>query len=402
MNTEPIYTVSELNDATKMLLEHHFSSLLLEGEISNFSCPSSGHWYFTLKDESAQIRCAMFRSNNSALSFYPKDGMHVVIRAKASLYIQRGEYQLIASRMEEAGIGALQKRFELLKQKLFKEGLFDNAHKQALPKYPDKIGIITSITGAAIQDVLTVLKRRYPIAEIIIYPTLVQGNQAAYNIVKIIQRADKEKICDVLLLTRGGGSLEDLWCFNEEKVARAIYDCNLPIITGIGHEIDFTIADIVSDIRAPTPSAAAETLVPDKVEVLNWLEQKEKQLQHLTQSTLHKKSLKLSQLSHRLQQQHPNTQLKIQQQKLTQYQHQLPALINNLLSHKKNYLSALGKQLNQLSPLSTLDRGYAILFHNENTITSAKKIQIGDTLHAKLKDGVVKMNVIDVHQSNLG
>ena len=402
MNTEPIYTVSELNDATKMLLEHHFSSLLLEGEISNFSCPSSGHWYFTLKDESAQIRCAMFRSNNSALSFYPKDGMHVVIRAKASLYIQRGEYQLIASRMEEAGIGALQKRFELLKQKLFKEGLFDNAHKQALPKYPDKIGIITSITGAAIQDVLTVLKRRYPIAEIIIYPTLVQGNQAADNIVKIIQRADKEKICDVLLLTRGGGSLEDLWCFNEEKVARAIYDCNLPIITGIGHEIDFTIADFVSDIRAPTPSAAAETLVPDKVEVLNWLEQKEKQLQHLTQSTLHKKSLKLSQLSHRLQQQHPNTQLKIQQQKLTQYQHQLPALINNLLSHKKNYLSALGKQLHQLSPLSTLDRGYAILFHNENTITSAKKIQIGDTLHAKLKDGVVKMNVIDVHQSNLG
>ncbi len=185
MANEPIYTVSELNEAAKMLLEHNFSNLLLEGEISNFSCPTSGHWYFTLKDETAQIRCAMFRMNNSTLPFYPKDGMHVVIRAKASLYIQRGEYQLIASHMEEAGAGVLQKRFELLKEKLFKEGLFDSAHKIALPQYPNKIGIITSITGAAIQDVLTVLKRRYPIAEIVIYPTLVQGSQAADTIVKM-------------------------------------------------------------------------------------------------------------------------------------------------------------------------------------------------------------------------
>ena len=396
MANEPIYTVSELNEAAKMLLEHNFSNLLLEGEISNFSCPTSGHWYFTLKDEAAQIRCAMFRMNNSTLPFYPKDGMHVVIRAKASLYIQRGEYQLIASHMEEAGVGVLQKRFEILKEKLLKEGLFDSAHKVPLPQYPNKIGIITSITGAAIQDVLTVLKRRYPIAEIIIYPSLVQGNQATDNIVQMIQRANKEKVCDVLLLTRGGGSLEDLWCFNEEKVARAIYACQLPIITGIGHEIDFTIADFVADVRAPTPSAAAETLVPDRMEILNWLKQKEKQLQHLCQSTLHKKSTTLSQLMHRLQQQHPKTQLEMQQQKLAQYQHRLPMLINNLLLSKRKALAAMGKQLHQLSPLNTLDRGYAILFHEKETVTSVKNICVGDALSARLKDGVIHVNVTQI------
>lgn len=393
---EPIYSVSELNEAAKMLLEHHFSSLLLEGEISNFSCPTSGHWYFTLKDEAAQIRCAMFRMNNSALPFYPKDGMHVVIRAKVSLYIQRGEYQLIASHMEEAGVGVLQKRFEILKEKLFKEGLFDNAHKISLPQYPNKIGIITSITGAAIHDVLTVLKRRYPLAEIVIYPTLVQGNQASDNIVQMIQRADKEKICDVLLLTRGGGSLEDLWCFNEEKVARAIYTCHLPIITGIGHEIDFTIADFVADVRAPTPSAAAETLVPDKTEINAWLIQQTKQLQHLCHAALNRQVTTLTQLIHRLHQQHPETQLNMQQQKLAQLQHRLPMLINDLLLNKKNALSAMGKQLHQLSPLNILDRGYSMLFHNEKTITSVKNIQIGDALSAKLKDGVIVMNVMDV------
>lgn len=396
MTNEPIYSVSELNEAAKMLLEHNFSNLLLEGEISNFSCPTSGHWYFTLKDENAQIRCAMFRMHNSALPFYPKDGMHVVIRAKVSLYIQRGEYQLIASYMEEAGVGVLQKRFEILKEKLFKEGLFDSAHKILLPRFPHKIGIITSVTGAAIQDVLTVLKRRYPIAEIIIYPTLVQGSQAAENIVQMIQRADKEKKCDVLLLTRGGGSLEDLWCFNEEKVARAIYDCYLPIITGIGHEIDFTIADFVADVRAPTPSAAAETITPDRAEITTWLTQKEKQLQHLYQSTLHKKSTALSQLAHRLQQQHPKIQLELKLQKLKQYQHQLSTLINHLLLNKINTLSMLGKQLHQLSPLNILDRGYAILYHEEKTVTSINNIQVGDALSARLKDGMIHAKVTEL------
>lgn len=389
MNTEPIYTVSELNEAAKMLLEHHFSSLLLEGEISNFSCPTSGHWYFTLKDENAQIRCAMFRMNNSALSFYPKDGMHVIIRAKASLYIQRGEYQLIASHMEEAGVGVLQKRFDVLKEKLFKEGLFDSVHKIALPKFPNKIGVITSVTGAAIQDVLTVLKRRYPIAEIFIYPTLVQGNQAADNIVQMIQRADKEKNCDVLLLTRGGGSLEDLWCFNEEKVARAIYDCDLPIITGIGHEIDFTIADFVADVRAPTPSAAAETMTPDQAELMAWIHQKGKQIQHLSQSALHQKTLALSRLIQRLHQQHPKTKLEAQQQHLDYLHQTLLRLMHQAIANRKQGLASLGKQLHSLSPLNVLDRGYAILSSENAPITSVNNIQTGETISARLKDGVI-------------
>jgi exodeoxyribonuclease VII large subunit len=396
MTNEPIYSVSELNEAAKMLLEHHFSTLLLEGEISNFSCPSSGHWYFTLKDEAAQIRCAMFRAQTSAIQFYPANGMHVVIRAKVSLYIQRGEYQLIASHMEEAGIGILQKRFEALKQKLFNEGLFDDSHKQLLPRYPKKIGIITSITGAAIHDVLSVLKRRYPIAEICIFPTLVQGNQAAENITRMIKHADKEKICDVLLLTRGGGSLEDLWPFNEEIVARAIYHCRLPIITGIGHEIDFTIADFVADVRAPTPSAAAETLVPDKAEINACLTQKAKQLQHLFQSSLHQKALLMSQLTQRLNQQHPKACLDMQQQQLQQYQRQLPILMNNVLLNKKTALSNLGKQLHQLSPLNTLDRGYAILFQNEKTVSSVETIHKGETLSARLKDGTIHCHVTQV------
>lgn len=396
MPNEPIYSVSELNEATKMLLEHHFSSLLLEGEISNFSCPTSGHWYFTLKDEAAQIRCAMFRMSNNALRFYPSDGMHVVVRAKVSLYAQRGEYQLIASHMEEAGVGVLQKRFEILKQSLSNEGLFDQAHKQLLPRHPKNIGIITSITGAAIQDVLTVLKRRYPIAEISLYPTLVQGAQAADNIVQMILRANKEKTCDVLLLTRGGGSLEDLWPFNEEKVARAIYASNLPIITGIGHEIDFTIADFVADIRAPTPSAAAEMLVPDKTEINVWLKQQEKQLLQLCHTALNRHNTALTLLKHRLLQQHPKTQLTIQQQKLIQYQHRLPMLINTLLLAKKNALSGMGKQLHQLSPLNTLDRGYAILFKGDKTVTSVNKIHVDEIFSAKLKDGMVHAKVIDI------
>lgn len=393
---EPIYSVSELNLASKMLLENHFSSILLEGEISNFSSPSSGHWYFTLKDETAQIRCAMFRMSQNTLKAFPKDGMHVLVRAKVSLYTARGEYQLIVTHMEDIGVGILQKRFDALKQKLFSEGLFDEAHKQPLPHYPNKIGIITSITGAAIQDVLTVLKRRYSIAEIMIYPTLVQGDQAAENIVQMIRRADKDKNCDVLLLTRGGGSLEDLWCFNEEKVARAIYDCKLPLITGIGHEIDFTIADFVADVRAPTPSAAAETLVPDKIEINTELLQQQKLLQHYLQALLHRYHLKLAQLSQKLNRQHPKAKFEAQQQSLDYFQQKLILLINQKISNQKNRLISLGKQLHQLSPLNILDRGYAILLQDKEAVTSVKKLHAGSTLSAKLKDGIIHVTVTDI------
>lgn len=398
MALEPIYSVSDLNETAKILLEQHFSSVLLEGEMSNFSCPTSGHWYFTLKDENAQIRCAMFRMNNHSVKFFPKDGMHVIVRAKVSLYTPRGDYQLIVSHVEEAGIGLLQKRFDLLKEKLFKEGLFDSAHKQPLPVYPHKIGIITSITGAAIRDVTTVLKRRYPLAEIFIYPTLVQGDQAANSIIRMIQCANKEKMCDVLLLTRGGGSLEDLWPFNEEKVARAIYACKLPLITGIGHEIDFTIADFVADVRAPTPSAAAEMLVPDQDDIQLCLSQHKKHLFQIYQSLLHRHTLTLTKLAQRLQQQHPKTQFAIQQQQLKQYQHKFMLLMQHLLESHQNHVAALGKQLHQLSPLSTMDRGYAILFRNEHVVSSIKNIHLGESLRARLKDGIIQCHVTGIDE----
>lgn len=399
MATETIYSVSDLNNASKMLLEHNFSNILLEGEISNFSCPSSGHWYFTLKDETAQIRCAMFRMSQNTIKIFPKDGMHVVVRAKVSLYTSRGEYQLIVSQMEDIGIGILQKRFETLKQKLLLEGLFDNAHKKALPHFPQKIGIITSVTGAAIQDALSVLKRRYPIAQIVIYPTLVQGDLAADNIVNMIVRANYENVCDVLLLTRGGGSLEDLWPFNEEKVARAIYHSHLPIIAGIGHEVDFTIADFVVDVRAPTPSAAAETLVPDKTEISAQISQKKKQLKHYLQRLLHQYHLKIAAFSQQLQQQHPKTKLSVEQQQLKHYQHKLLMLINQLISYQKNQIISFGKQLHQLSPLNTLDRGYAILLQNAQAVTSVKKLHVNDTLSARLKDGMISVTVTEIYES---
>lgn len=399
MATETIYSVSDLNNASKMLLELNFSNILLEGEISNFSCPSSGHWYFTLKDETAQIRCAMFRMSQNAIKIFPKDGMHVIVRAKVSLYTARGEYQLIASYMEDIGIGVLQKRFEALKQKLLMEGLFDSAHKKNLPHYPKKIGIITSVTGAAIQDVLSVLKRRYPIAEIAIYPTLVQGELAADNIINMILRANQEKTCDVLLLTRGGGSLEDLWPFNEEKLARVIYHSQLPIIAGIGHEVDFTIADFVADVRAPTPSAAAETLAPDIKEIITQIHQKEKQLKHHLQMLLHQYRLKISYCSQQLQQQHPTTKLNVAKQQLTHDKNKLSMLIKQLIVDQKNHLISFGKQLHQLSPLNTLDRGYAILFQNTRAVTSIKTLQVNDTLSARLKDGMISVTITKIHES---
>lgn len=394
---EVIYTVSMLNHSAKQLLEQRFASILLAGEISNFSAPASGHWYFTLKDDAAQVRCAMFRLQQNTVRFVPHHGLHVVLRAKVSLYPQRGEFQLMVTHMETVGAGILQQRFEQLKAKLLQEGLFDHAHKIPLPHYPRNIAVITSATGAALQDVLTVLKRRYPIAQVILYPTLVQGAAATDAIVRRLQQADHEKRAEVILLTRGGGSLEDLWCFNEEKVARAIYACRLPLITGIGHEIDVTIADFVADVRAPTPSAAAETLVPDKTELAARFAQQRQHLLRLLHTKVQHNGLRLHALQHRLQQQHPKTQLQAQQKQLAHYQQQLTLRIQTLWAEQKNRLAAYGKQLHQLSPLNTLERGYAILFKEQASVTSIQKINRGDTLNARLKDGMICCQVTATH-----
>ena len=260
MPNEPqeIYTVSQLNAEARYLMEDNFESISLIGEVSNFARPSSGHCYFSLKDNNAQVRCAFFCHSQRGLTFKPESGQQVLVQAKVSVYEARGDYQLIVSQMQLAGEGALQVAFEKLKQKLAAEGLFDEENKLEVPEIPTCVGVITSPTGAAIRDILRVLHRRFPAVPVIIYPSAVQGNQAKEHLVSAIQKANARKECDVLILARGGGSLEDLWPFNEEIVARAIVDCDIPMVTGVGHEVDFTIADFVADQRCATPSAAAE------------------------------------------------------------------------------------------------------------------------------------------------
>ncbi|MGD0504377.1 MAG: exodeoxyribonuclease VII large subunit [Steroidobacteraceae bacterium] len=263
-----VYSVSRLNREARVLLERGFGTLWLEAEISNFSRPSSGHWYFCLKDASAQVRCAMFRQRNMLCAFTARDGQKVLVRARIGLYEPRGEFQLIVDHLEDAGLGALQRQFEELRTRLAAEGLFSADRKRPLPTLPKRIGVITSPTGAAVRDILHVLARRFPAVGVLIYPVAVQGAQAAAEIVAALKTAAARQECDVLILARGGGSLEDLWAFNDEKLARAIVASPIPVISGVGHEVDFTIADFAADVRAPTPSAAAELVVPDAEE---WL-----------------------------------------------------------------------------------------------------------------------------------
>ncbi len=273
-----IYTVSRLTREVRTVLEHEFGVIWIEGELSNLARPRSGHWYFSLKDESAQSRCAMFRSRNRLLTFDPAEGMHVIARARVGMYEPRGEFQLIVEHMELAGEGALRAKFEQLKRKLAAEGLFDQGVKQELPVWPSRIGVVTSPSGAAVRDIVTVLKRRNPAIEVVIYPSSVQGANAAPELVRAIQTANSRGECDVLIVGRGGGSIEDLWAFNEESVARAIFASDIPVVSAVGHEIDFTIADLVADTRAPTPSASAEICSLESEDIIRALEAIEHQL----------------------------------------------------------------------------------------------------------------------------
>ena len=343
--SEEIYTVSRLNREVRFVIEGSFPTLWVEGEISNFAAPHSGHWYFSLKDATAQVRCAMFRPQNRRLSFTPKDGMQVLVKARVSLYEGRGDFQLLAEHLEEAGEGKLRQEFEALKKRLLEAGLFAEEHKKPLPAIPRCIGIITSPTGAAIRDILSVLQRRFASVPVIIYPTLVQGDLAAPNIVKAIETANHRNECDALILTRGGGSLEDLWPFNEEKVAYAIYRSNIPIVSGVGHEIDFTIADFVADLRAPTPSAAAELATPDREELLNSLDQHQKQLARLAKQKLQQFQQNLDWMKKHLQQQHPKRRLAEQAQHLDLCEITLVRLQNKLLAEHQANLKTLHAKL---------------------------------------------------------
>ncbi|NOS75569.1 MAG: exodeoxyribonuclease VII large subunit, partial [Methyloglobulus sp.] len=329
-----IYSVSQLNRETADVLSGHFLSIFVEGEISNLSIPSSGHCYFTLKDANAQVRCAMFRGQRKQ-SFKPENGKQVVVKAQVSLYEPRGDYQLIVEYMEEAGDGVLRRAFDALKLKLSEEGLFSAAHKKNLPILPKAIGVITSPSGAAIRDILTVLRRRFAAVPVIVYPVAVQGENAKFEIAKAIATANTLKQCDVLILARGGGSLEDLWAFNEEIVARAIYASQIPVISGVGHETDVTIADFVADLRAATPSAAAEHATPDQQQWLNKFNELDVRLQQYVQRQLRQHQQKIDWLNGRLNQQHPKQKLTRNQQRLDELDIRLKKAVQLRLAHNQ-------------------------------------------------------------------
>lgn len=440
-HSNEIYTVSRFNREVRMVLEGSFSTIWIEGEISNFAAPNSGHWYFSLKDPLAQIRCAMFKLNNRKVGFIPKDGMHVLIKARVSLYEGRGDFQLLVEHLEEVGEGKLRQEFEVLKKRLSEAGIFDAAHKKELPSLPTTIGVITSPTGAAIRDILSVLKRRYACANVIIYPTLVQGETAASNIVRAIQTANQRKECDVIILARGGGSLEDLWPFNEEIVAHAIFRSELPIISGVGHEIDITIADFVADVRAATPSAAAELVAPHVEDLLETLAAGKKQLIRLMKQHLQQAQQNLAWTNKHLQQQHPKRRLAEQAQRLdlteislvrlqtklftalqnklhmlnaklshVTPQHKIRELLRQLnhddkilknvmikaLSEQQQVLGNLATKLDAISPLSTLKRGYAIATRDkdQHVLLRSNEVNVGDKIHVQLMEGQLACEVV--------
>jgi exodeoxyribonuclease VII large subunit len=350
-----VYTVSRLNKEVRILLESGLPVLWLEGELSNLATPASGHWYFSLKDAQAQVRCAMWRQKNSLLRFRPKDGMHVLARARVGLYEPRGEYQLIVEHLEEAGEGALKREFERLKTKLAAEGLFDAGRKRAIPAVPRRIGVVSSPTGAAIHDILRVLRARFPAAAVLLYPTAVQGAAAVPEIVRAIETASRRNECDVLLICRGGGSLEDLWCFNDERVARAIADSRIPTISGVGHEVDITIADFVADLRAPTPSAAALAAVPDRAEWLAMLRQLETRLAGAMGRHLRSLALSVGAAAQRLQVSHPGARLLQHTQRLDDLDLRLRSAMRGALLHERQRVELLGTRLWRANPRHRLE-----------------------------------------------
>ncbi len=433
-----VYTVSRLNADARSLIEDNFSRIWVEGEISNLARPRSGHIYFSLKDDLCQVRCAMFRMHNRRLDFEPQDGMLVTAFARASIYQERGEFQLVVQHLEDAGAGALQRAFEALKRRLSAEGLFDPKHKQPLPTAPNRIGIVTSPTGAAIRDFISVLARRFPCAELIIYPVPVQGAGAGRAIAHMVSVADSRKECDVLVLARGGGSVEDLAQFNDESLARAIFACTLPTVSGVGHEIDFTIADFVADERAATPSAAAELVTPDasawrrrfaqfevsftqsmrarvkgERQALSWLQRRLRHPQQrvnaarITQASLRERLLRLGRrlapehrarlqgLAARLRSRRPEQVLGQLRERENALQKRLHLALKRQLTRHRDRLSNARKSLAVVSPHQTLERGYAIIVRDSDgmLLRDAKDASAGDTIRATLAHGELRAEV---------
>ena len=415
-NIDEIYSVSDYIKLCKNAIEKNIPQCFVQGEISNLSMPSSGHWYFSLKDKNSQVRCAFFRLNQRKIKFTPENGMSVIIRGATTLYPQRGDFQLIIQQMEPAGIGNLQLAFDQLKNKLRLEGLFNSANKKEIPSFPTKIGVISSSTGAVIKDIIKVLNSRYPLAKILLYDTVVQGENAHLKIIKALRAADRSKNCDVIILARGGGSLEDLWAFNEEELAREIYQCSTPIISSIGHETDTTIADFVSDLRAPTPSAAAMSATPDLNTILYNASKLKKYLYDSIKQSIESKKNTLELL--RLRIVNPSQQLLLNAQKLDELEirllkqnktliddnkeklklsfSQLLTNSQNFIKMQQNELSNYGNSLNLLSPLNTLSRGYTMTQDNRGSIiTSVKRIKLNEVISTKFHDGKVTSKVVN-------
>ena len=409
-----IYTPSELNHEARLHLEAGFGRVWVEGEISNMSRPASGHIYFSLKDEKAQISCALFRSNAYGMNFKPENGMLVQARGRVSLFEARGNYQLIADSMVRSGEGLLRAKFELLKNVLSSEGLFAEAHKKALPAFPQRIAVVTSPSGAALRDILNVLQRRWPMATVRVYGVPVQGTEAAPAIVDALTAANQHNWAQVIVTGRGGGSLEDLWPFNEETVARAIYASEIPVVSAVGHEIDFSISDFVADLRAPTPSAAAELISPDQQALKQNLSLLHNRLQQRSSQMLQQLSQKLDHLAHRLGQQHPGQRLAQHRKILQQARQRLLLAGTRIVPQRRQYLQELGhrrllqagsrivperrqklqnleRTLNAVGPLPTLARGYAIVTDAESgkAVSSVEGLKEKQTLVTQLHDGQV-------------
>ncbi len=385
--SQTVVSVSRLVELFKDLLEENFVEVLVEGEISNFSKPSSGHCYFTLKDDRGQLRCAMFRSQARLLRFTPENGMQVICRGRASVYSQRGELQLIVEGIEPSGIGGMQLAFEQLKLKLAKEGLFAEERKQSLPEFPQTIGVVTSSSGAAIHDILNVLRRRASGLKVLLRPVRVQGEGAAREIAEAIADLNREGSADVLIVGRGGGSLEDLWAFNEEEVARAIAASKLPVVSAVGHEVDFSISDLVADLRAPTPTAAAELVVKNREEVERHCDQLLLRLGRVMRGRLEMLRVGFASIQRRLIS--PLETLELHRQQLLGLEQRLQRSISQQQQRYRNSLQQLAERLNALSPLQVLARGYALarLYPDRTPLRDAKQVNVGDLISVQLGQG---------------
>lgn len=387
-----VLTVTQLNHYVKSVLENdpHLANVFVTGEISNLKKHyASGHIYFSLKDKSGVISSVMFRGNAMHLRFSPEEGMKVIVRGRISLYEQSGSYQLYVEDMQPDGIGALTQAYEQLKKKLESQGLFDKAHKKPIPKFPKSVGVITSATGAAVQDIRNILTRRFPSIDIVLYPVQVQGDSAAAQLVQAVNTFNEYDCVDVIIIGRGGGSIEDLWAFNDENLAYAIYACNIPVISAVGHETDFTICDFVSDLRAPTPSAAAELAVPDREELLSYYASQQQYIFSMLDTKISQANKVLSDFYASIQRNSPEKNLLSIEQNLVYFSKIISNSANNKFTSSEEQVKKLGAKIEALSPIAVLQRGYVVAEKDNKTINSVKELKNGDKIKLTLKDGYV-------------